>query len=121
MEVPVLRIELNHIKQSLLHALDIRHGEMAKAIETGIDLAYQQLPVIVAERVRASVLNAKSHETPQEAEARLMRVFSLGFMPFSMLYRGPKVDQRMHRDPGWRKLIRKWCSPARYKAFMRNV
>ena len=59
-------------------------------------------------------------ETPAEAEARLMRIFNLGFMPFSMLYRGPETVSRMHADPAWRKLIRKWCNPARYKAFIKG-
>jgi len=65
------------------------------------------------------VLVGYKQETPAEAEARLMKVFNLGFMPFSMLYRGPETVSRIHRDPEWRKLIRKWCNPARYKAFMR--
>jgi hypothetical protein len=56
-----------------------------------------------------------------EAETRLMQIFDLGFMPSSMLYRGPETISRMHRDPEWRKLIRKWCNPARYKAFMKET
>ena len=58
-------------------------------------------------------------ETPAKAEARLMRIFDLGFMPFSMLYRGPETVSRMHA--AWRKLIRKCCNPARYKAFMNET
>jgi len=66
------------------------------------------------------VLVGYKQETPAEAEARLAQVFHLGFMPFSMLYRGPETVSRTHRDPEWRKLIRKWCNPARYKAFMKG-
>lgn len=62
-DVPILRIELDHIKQSMLHALDIRHGELECAIEKGIDLAYQVLPHIVAERCRAAVVNAVAEAT----------------------------------------------------------
>jgi hypothetical protein len=59
-------------------------------------------------------------DTPEKAEFRLMRVFNMGFMPFSMLYRDAHVPMKAHSDPEWRRLIRKWCNPARYKAFMRN-
>ena len=61
------------------------------------------------------------HETPAEAEARLIRIFRLGFMPFSMLYRGPLGVHKMSPDPAWRALVRKWCNPARYKAFMKGT
>lgn len=66
------------------------------------------------------VLVGYEHESPEESEVRLMRVFRLGFMPFSMFYRGPLTGHRTASDPAWRKLIRKWCNPARYKAFMRD-
>jgi len=62
-DVPILRIELDHIKQTLMRALDVRHGELERAIETGIDLAYQQLPQLVAERCRGAVLNAVADAT----------------------------------------------------------
>jgi len=60
-------------------------------------------------------------ETSQEAEARLIRVFRLGFMPFAMYYRGPLSGHRAAADPAWRKLIRKWTNPARLKAFMKSI
>lgn len=60
-------------------------------------------------------------ETPEQAEARLIRIFNLGFMPFAMYYRGPLAGHRPAADPTWRKLIRKWTNPARLKAFMREA
>lgn len=86
------------------------------ALERAADL----LSDFSREKKYCYVLVGYHQETPDEAEARLMRVFSLGFMPFSMLYRGPETIVRMHSDPAWRALIRKWCNPARYKAFMRG-
>lgn len=67
------------------------------------------------------VLVGYTDETPAEAETRLIRIFNLGFMPFSMLYRGPLAGTKMSPDPAWRALIRRWCNPARYKAFMKGV
>ena len=59
-------------------------------------------------------------ESLKQAEERLVRVFSLGFMPFAMLYRGLDSKMRPHPDPEWRKMIKKWSRPAAYKAFMRD-
>jgi len=67
------------------------------------------------------VLVGDNGDTPEAAESRLIRVFNLGFMPFSMLFRGPEAGKRMHVHPAWRALIRKWCNPARYKAFMKGM
>ncbi len=86
------------------------------ALERAADL----LADFSREKKYCYVLVGYREEIPQEAEARLMRVFNLGFMPFSMLYRSQEVEQRMHRDPAWRALVRKWCNPARYKAFMKG-
>jgi len=57
-EVPILRVELNHVKQALLKAVEVRHGELCQAIEKGIDLAYHQIPVLVSDRVRGAVEEA---------------------------------------------------------------
>lgn len=96
-------------------ALDCESG--FSALERAADL----LSDFSKEKKYCYVLVGYEHETPQEAEARLMKVFNMGFMPFSMLYRGPLADHKMSPDPVWRTLIRKWCNPARYKAFMREV
>lgn len=66
------------------------------------------------------VLVGLSGETVQQAEDRLVQVFSLGFMPFAMLYRGLDSKMRPHSDQEWRKMIRKWTAPGRYRAFMRD-
>ncbi len=96
-------------------ALDSESG--LPALERAADL----LSDFSREKKYCYVLVGYQQESPLEAETRLMRVFNLGFMPFSMLYRGPETVSRMHRDPEWRKLIRKWCNPARYKAFMKGT
>lgn len=66
------------------------------------------------------VLVGLTGENVQQAEERLIQVFSLGFMPFAMLYRGLDSKMRPHADPEWRKMIRKWTAPGRYRAFMRD-
>lgn len=66
------------------------------------------------------VLVGLNGETANQAEERLIQVFSLGFMPFAMLYRGLDSKMRPHADPEWRKMIRKWTAPGRYRAFMRD-
>jgi hypothetical protein len=43
--------------------LDVKHGEMQMALERGIDLAYKQLPTIVAERVREGIVEAATRAT----------------------------------------------------------
>ena len=86
------------------------------ALERAADL----LSDFSREKKYCYVLVGYTDETPAAAEARLVRIFNLGFMPFSMLYRGPDTKVRMSADPAWRALIRRWCNPARYKAFMRD-
>jgi len=66
------------------------------------------------------VLVGSNGEALEQAEERLIKVFSLGFMPFAMLYRGLDSKMRPHPDPEWRKMIRKWTAPGRYRAFMRD-
>jgi|WetSurMetagenome_2_1015567.scaffolds.fasta_scaffold105994_3 hypothetical protein len=62
-EIPVLRLELEGIKYSVLTMLDVKHGELQMALERGIDLAYAQLPAIVAERVREGITEAATWAT----------------------------------------------------------
>ena len=95
-------------------ALDSESG--FPALERAADL----LSDFSREKKYCYALVGYEHETPAEAEARLIRIFNLGFMPFSMLYRGPLAGHKMSPDPAWRLLIRKWCNPARYKAFMKG-
>ena len=95
-------------------ALDSEFG--FPALERAADL----LSDFSREKKYCYVLVNYHPETPAEAEARLMKVFNLGFMPFSMLYRGPLEGHRMSPSPEWRTLVRRWCNPARYKAFMKG-
>lgn len=62
-EVPLLRLELTGIKYSVLTMLEVKHGELQMALEQGIDLAYRQLPAIVAERVREGIVEAATRAT----------------------------------------------------------
>lgn len=108
----------------LLKSIRLKRAWFACDSEAGfpaLERAADLLADFAREKKYCYVLVGCHQETPQEAEGRLMRVFGLGFMPFSMLYRGPETVSRMHPDPEWRKLIRKWCNPARYKAFMKET
>jgi len=96
-------------------ALDSESG--FPALERAADL----LSDFPREKKYCYALVGYENETPAEAEARLIRIFNLGFMPFSMLYRGPLAGRKVSSDPAWRALIRKWCNPARYKAFMKGL
>jgi hypothetical protein len=52
----------------------------------------------------------------QEAEARLERVYALGFLPFAQLYRPADSCQAMPPyDWHWKALARKWSRPAAYR------
>jgi len=66
------------------------------------------------------VLVGYGKDTPEQAEHRLREVYKYGFMPFAMYYRGKESIKRMSIDPAWRKLIRVWCNPARYKAILKG-
>lgn len=108
---------------NLLKSIRLKRAWFALDSESGfpaLERAADLLSGFPHEKKYCYVLVGYRQETPRDAEARLMRVFNLGFMPFSMLYRGPETVTRMHRDPEWRKLVRKWCNPARYKSFMRD-
>lgn len=86
------------------------------ALERAADL----LSDFSREKKYCYVLVGFQQETPQEAERRLLKVYNLGFMPFSMLYRGPQSMARQSTDPSWRSLIHVWCNPARYKAVIKK-
>lgn len=52
-------------------------------------------------------------ETLEQAESRLKKVYSLGFLPFAQLYQG---ENKSNWSREWRSLNRKWCRPAIYKS-----
>jgi hypothetical protein len=108
----------------LLKSIRIKRMWFACDSESGfpaLERAADLLSNFSREKKYCYVLVGYRQEIVAEAETRLMRVFNLGYMPFSMLYRSPETSARMHADPDWRKLIRKWCNPARYKAFMKSI
>lgn len=66
------------------------------------------------------VLVGLNGESLDQAENRLIQVFNLGFLPMAIFYQGYDSRGKQAQHPDWRKLIRKWSAPARYKAFMRD-
>ncbi|MBA7466141.1 hypothetical protein ES707_01316 [subsurface metagenome] len=58
------------------------------------------------------------NETVDQALARLIEVYRLGFMPFAMLYQPP--DKHIEYSKEWRKLAKHFTRPAITKAFMRG-
>lgn len=66
------------------------------------------------EKKRCYVLIGWNGETPYQAEKRLERVYDLGFLPFSMLYRGPDLQKDMWNKQ-WREIHRLWTHPAAYR------
>ncbi len=55
-------------------------------------------------------------ESLTEAEARLERIYKLGFLPFAQLYVGERVcEGRLAYSTEWRQLARKWSRPAAYR------
>jgi len=62
---------------------------------------------------RCFVMIGYNGEALRDAEARLERVYELGFDPFSQLY---QPEQRLDYPATWRALNRKWSRPAAYRA-----
>lgn len=70
------------------------------------------------EKLRCYVMIGRN-ETPEQAEARLRRVWELGCIPFAQLYQPP--DQWIEYSPEWRALARTWSRPAAMRALMRGA
>jgi len=107
----------------LLKTISLKRAYFAcdsKFAFSSLEKAAEFLGDFIREKKYCYVLVNYWLESPQEAEARLVKIFNLGFMPFAMYYRGPLSNHRQSSDPVWRKLIRKWTNPARLKAFMRD-
>ena len=64
------------------------------------------------EKKRCYVMIGYDGESIQDAEARLEKVYSLGFLPFSQLYQG---EEWVEYSKEWKKLNRKWSRPAAYR------
>ena len=62
---------------------------------------------------RCFVLIGFNGESVSEAEDRLERVYSMGFLPFAQLYQN---ENRKTYSTLWRNLARKWSRPAAYRS-----
>ena len=69
------------------------------------------------DQIRCYVLIGFDGDTIQKAEARLVRTWELGTLPFAMLYRDERGSMP---SPAWRKFQRQWTRPAIIKAIMGN-
>lgn len=61
---------------------------------------------------RCYVMIGYDGESIRDAEARLEKVYSVGFLPFSQLYQG---EEWIEYSKEWKKLNRKWSRPAAYR------
>ena len=66
-------------------------------------------------KLRCYTMVGYDGETLGDAEARIERVFALGFMPFTQLYQPPTAEMPTKiYGPDWKALARKWSRPAAY-------
>lgn len=61
---------------------------------------------------RCYALIGFGNETLSQAEERLEKIYTLGFLPFAQLY---KSDQQKVFSKEWKALARKWSRPAAYR------
>jgi hypothetical protein len=61
---------------------------------------------------RCYVMIGHNGESIKDAETRLEKVYSMGFLPFSQLYQG---EEWIEYSRDWKKLNRKWSRPAAYR------
>ncbi len=64
------------------------------------------------QKKRCYVMIGFNGESLTDAEARLEKVYSMGFLPFSQLYQGAEW---IEYSKEWKKLNRKWSRPAAYR------
>lgn len=57
-DVPVIRLELERMKSTMLTALDNRHEDMKSCLNAGIDAAMVELPMLIASRMKSAAVNA---------------------------------------------------------------
>jgi hypothetical protein len=65
------------------------------------------------QKKRCYVMIGYDGDLLSNAEKRLEKVYSMGFLPFSQLYQG---EQRIQYPDEWKKLNRKWSRPAAYRS-----
>lgn len=91
-------------------------GELWFACDTAQDIHWLErasriLDGIPLRKRRCYTMIGYDNETITQAEARIERVFALGFMPFCQLY---QPDETRTYLEDWRHLRRKWARPAAY-------
>lgn len=80
----------------------------------------ERLKGIPLRKKRCYVMIGYGNESLYYAERRLQRVFELGFLPFSQLYRDRYEPPKKYPE-AWEKLNRKWSRPAIYRRHKDNV
>jgi hypothetical protein len=65
---------------------------------------------------RCYVMIGYDGESIRDAERRLEKVYSMGFLPFSQLYQG---EEWIEYPKEWKKLNRKWSRPAAYRGVLK--
>ncbi len=78
-----------------------------------LERAARILDGIPASKRRCYTMIGFNGETLAQAEARLERVFEMGYYPFSQLYQD---ERKREYSREWKALNRKWSRPAAYKA-----
>jgi hypothetical protein len=96
----------------------IRINEVWFACDTKAGLAQLEkaadiLGFIPQKKRRCYTMIGFNNETLAEAESRLERVYSLGYLPFCQLYQN---DTRREYPAEWRALAKKWARPAIYRS-----
>jgi hypothetical protein len=112
--------ELTDSQADDLRTLSIKHLFFAcdtKEAIKPLERAKRRLEGFTMSELRAYVLIAFNNETIDQAQARLIEVYELGFMPFAQLYQPPDDHIKYSRE--WRELARVWTRPAIAKAYMR--
>jgi len=98
----------------------IRIGELWFAADTdtaikSLERASRLCSGISIEKLRCYVMIGFNGEKLSEAERRLEKVYSLGFLPFAQLYSGGLGPSHEHLKK-WKALARKWSRPAAYRS-----
>lgn len=84
------------------------HAESFKRLEKIADL----MSDFPEQKKRCYVMIGWNGESLVDAEARLEKVYSMGFLPFSQPYQG---ETWIDYSKEWKKLNRKWSRPAAYR------
>jgi len=67
-DVPVMRLELQGMKLSMLTALQGRWSDMEHALNVGIDQAMTELPILIASRMKSAAIDAVDNAVREAVE-----------------------------------------------------